>query len=283
MNYGLLAMEQAKVTTVGGIQATVTNGFYAASLSRISIDNLTIQGTYTNIFLCNGAGGFTIVGRPSVGSSTTGSGITAPWNDCLAQGAVTPASSISVTANGVLQVKTGATAISFPGDTVNMNLVASSGETVTFNNSGNLYLGGLTTEVFEAGTTLQFKLQDLSPGASLTAGTSWVLTYSSLPPVGTTGLVPTISGCGTAGAINWNAVTGAGSFTVGTGAGTCTLTLTLPSSHAALTGINIVSMTDRTAQINCLQTVTVSTTAPAALCNSTVTTGDLITFTLAQY
>jgi hypothetical protein len=55
MNYGLLAMEQAKVTTVGGIQATVTNGFYAASLSRISIDNLTIQGTYTNIFLCNGA------------------------------------------------------------------------------------------------------------------------------------------------------------------------------------------------------------------------------------
>jgi hypothetical protein len=43
-------------------------------------------------------------------------------------------------------------------------------------------------------------------------------------------------------------------------------------------------MTDRTAQIKLsADRDRIPTTAPAALCNSTVTTGDLITFTLAQY
>jgi hypothetical protein len=92
----------------------------------------------------------------------------------------------------------------------------------------------------------------------------------------------TVSGCGTAGTITGNG--GAGTFTVGTGAGTCTFTITV-NGATGMTAPHgwITNMDDVTAKIHCVNATGGSTTTAVALCNSTVTTSDLIAFSLTAY
>lgn len=99
------------------------------------------------------------------------------------------------------------------------------------------------------------------------------------PIYSTSGAAASVTGCGTAGTIRGNGT--AGTFVVGTGAATCTFVVT-PGLTAA-TGW-IVDMDDVTAVIHCPNNGTIaSTTTGTAKCNSTVTTGDLITFTLRPF
>lgn len=85
----------------------------------------------------------------------------------------------------------------------------------------------------------------------------------------------TVSGCGTAAAITGHGTRG--TFTVGTGAVTCTFVVTINGA----TGLTAAhgwngTLIDSTAGLNCLETTAVSTTTATFLCNSVVTTGDLI-------
>lgn len=99
------------------------------------------------------------------------------------------------------------------------------------------------------------------------------------PIYSTAGAAATFSGCGTAGTIRGNGTSG--TFVVGTGAATCTFVIT--PGLTATTGW-IANVDDVTAIIHCPNNGTIaSTTTATAKCNSTVTTGDLITFEIRPF
>lgn len=95
----------------------------------------------------------------------------------------------------------------------------------------------------------------------------------------------TVSGCGTAGSITANAT--AGTFTVGTGAATCTFVITVNGATGVGGAIAhgwIANVDDVTAKIHCPNNgALTSTTTATVLCNSTVTTGDLISVSMVPY
>ena len=92
-----------------------------------------------------------------------------------------------------------------------------------------------------------------------------------------------ISGCGTAGTIRLNGLSG--TFLVGTGAGTCTFTFTINGSTGLIAPTGwIANVYDVTAKLACVPNGAIaSTTAGVALCNASVTTGDLVTFNLVPF
>jgi hypothetical protein len=99
----------------------------------------------------------------------------------------------------------------------------------------------------------------------------------------TGGTTFTVTGCGTAAAVSGSGASG--TFTVGTGASTCTFVFTIngATGMAAPHGW-IANVDDVTAHLHCLNNGTVaSTTTATVLCNSTVTTGDLITFSAVAF
>jgi hypothetical protein len=95
----------------------------------------------------------------------------------------------------------------------------------------------------------------------------------------------TVSGCGTAGSIRGHGT--AGTFTVGTGAATCTFVFTINGATGLTTAPAhgwIANVDDVTANQHCFNNGTIaSTTTATVLCNATVTTGDLITFSAVPF
>jgi hypothetical protein len=106
---------------------------------------------------------------------------------------------------------------------------------------------------------------------------------TALQPV-YTGTTPfTVSGCGTAGSVAGNGTTG--TFTVGTGSSSCTFTFTINGS-TGMTATHgwIATVFDTTAGIYCIPKPASGTaTTSVVLCNSTITTGDLISFHADPY
>lgn len=137
------------------------------------------------------------------------------------------------------------------------NLASLTGTSVAFFGSYNnpTGTGGIN---FVGGSTGPLALESQSVVVELYGGT----------PV-------TVSGCGTAGSITGHGTSG--TFIVGTGAVTCTFVININGATGltALHGWN-GKLIDSTAGIDCLQTTAVSTTTATFLCNSVVTTGDLM-------
>jgi hypothetical protein len=108
-----------------------------------------------------------------------------------------------------------------------------------------------------------------------TSGTAGLV---SATPIYTGATTATISGCGTAASIAGPGT--AGKFTVGTGASTCTFVVTIngATGMAANTGW-VLNMDDTTAHLHCTNDGYTTTTV-TGFCNSTVTTGDTIVFSV---
>jgi hypothetical protein len=126
---------------------------------------------------------------------------------------------------------------------------------------------------------------DGGTGATTATGTgSAVLAVGpilSAPLTG--GTTFTVSGCGTAGSVSGAGASG--TFTVGTGASTCTFVFTI-NGATGMTAPHgwVANVDDVTAKIHCENNGTVaSTTTATVICNSTVTTGDLITFSAVAF
>lgn len=106
---------------------------------------------------------------------------------------------------------------------------------------------------------------------------------TELTPVIDGAVTFTVSGCGVAASVTGSG--SAGTFTVGTGAATCTFVFTI-NGATGMTAPHgwIANVDDVTAKIHCANNGTVaSTTTATVLCNSTVTTGDLITFSATAF
>jgi hypothetical protein len=126
---------------------------------------------------------------------------------------------------------------------------------------------------------------DGGTGATTATGTGSVVLavgpILSAPLTG--GTTFTVSGCGVAAAVTGSGASG--TFTVGTGASTCTFVFTI-NGATGMTAPHgwVANVDDVTAHLHCFNNGSVaSTTTATVLCNSTVTTGDLITFSAAAF
>jgi hypothetical protein len=143
--------------------------------------------------------------------------------------------------------------------------------------------------IYSALPTLPLAVAQGGTGVTSSTGTgSTVLSISptivspvfTVPTTGATTF--TVTGCGTAANVTGNGA--AGQFQVGTGASTCTFVFTIngatgmPAPHGWVANVD-----DVTSHIHCVNTATVSTTTANVLCNSAVTTGDIVMFSAAAY
>ena len=118
-------------------------------------------------------------------------------------------------------------------------------------------------------------------GTGINAPGSGLITW--LAPVVVGGTAFTVSGCGTAGSVTGTGTSG--TFTVGTGASTCTFTFVINGSTAMNAPHGwIANVDDVTAKIHCPNNGAMGAVGTATvICNSTVTTGDLIAFSALPY
>lgn len=178
------------------------------------------------------------------------------------------------------------------GGYTNKFQIASTAGVTVGGNISNIFGGSVSTQAVILGTggapTAAGIYMPSTNVLGFMAASAQVGTWSStllteLTPV-INGATPfTVSGCGAAAGISGNGA--AGTFTVGTGAATCTFVFTI-NGATGMTAPHgwIANVDDVTAKIHCANNGTVaSTTTATVLCNSTVTTGDLITFSATAF
>lgn len=200
-------------------------------------------------------------------------------------GPVSTGSQVSITASSFLEFTDNFfenIAATFNGVTLNSTIAASFSNNIFSGNSGAGYAvaeTGSANYTYITGGGIAFSTNFTAGINSLSGANSSVCNEANAANFNcgaiSTGATFTVSGCGTAGS-----VTGAdlsGSFVVGTGASTCTFVVT-----PGYTAKNrwVLNMDDDTAKIHCTNIATPSTTTGSAICNSTVTTGDVITFSI---
>ena len=161
----------------------------------------------------------------------------------------------------------------FTASEISGDCTTSGSNAITCTKTGGVALGTFATQNYATPPSIGGTAP--APGAFTTLVGSGVTVGGGLFSTGT---AVTISGCGTAGTIRAGAL--AGTFVVGTGASTCTFVFTINGATGATAAHGwIANVDDVTAVIHCPNSGTISSTTTATVkCNSTVTTGDLITF-----
>jgi hypothetical protein len=163
---------------------------------------------------------------------------------------------------------------SFPVSVSSVGTIAGAGFETNFGSSASAIGNGLYTAGTNNPAIAADAIQVMSFLGTLTTATV---------PFTTGGTTFTVSGCGTASSVAGTGTTGV--FTVGTGASTCTFTITI-NGATGMTAPHgwIANVDDQTAHIHCTNvTGGGSTTTAQVLCNSTVTTGDVISFHADPY
>lgn len=292
-------------TGTGTVTANAITGTPAGAFAALSATGATtLQGSF-QVYPGNGSG------YSAASWTTNGIGLIAPINtytDTTATGTVTTEAAYALGAPTIAATNT----ITIT-NLANLYLPAPvAGTHVTATNlwslyapghvfTGQLTVNGNISNIFGGGVNTQFV--GLTPGGtavgtgiytpttntlgfdanSTGVGTWTTALFTSLTPMIVGATPVTITGCGTAGTIRGNGTVG--TFVVGTGAATCTFVFTVNGATGMTAPAGwITNVDDVTAKTHCVNNGTIaSTTTATALCNSTVTTGDLITFTLTPF
>jgi hypothetical protein len=277
-------------TGSGTLTANAISGAPSATLTNLTVDGLT------ELFPGNGSG------VSAASWTTAGIGLVIPtvtYTDTTATGTVAIEAAYGIATPTVAATNTGVTMT----DLATLYLGAPvAGTHVTAPRLDSVYAGAsivvatgavyapaliATGSGVPAGYNSIYHILSPCSGLGLAeAGTSfaygcatgWTTTVPSYSGATTF----TVSGCGAAGSVTGTGT--AGTFTVGTGAGTCTFTFTI-NGATGLTATHgwIANVDDITAHLHCTNTAGFSTTVAVVLCNSTVTTGDVIEFSAVPY